>query len=114
MGAYESPDWGVAADVDADGFTDWVEVNLTHTNPTNAASCLRMVDLKPAPGPGGSLQVRWTSVEGVAYNVLRTTNLARLPAFERWVTNVPGQADFTTVVDTNAPNPSFYRVEVQR
>ena len=114
MGAYESPYWGVAADVDADGFTDWVEVNLTHTNPTNAASCLRMVDLKPAPGPGGSLQVRWTSVEGVAYNVLRTTNLARLPAFERWVTNVPGQADFTTVVDTNAPNPSFYRVEVQR
>ena len=114
MGAYESPYWGVAADVDADGFTDWVEVNLTHTNPTNAASFLRMVDLKTAPGPGGSLRVRWASVEGVTYNVLRLTNLASIPAFERWLTNVPGQADFTTVVDTKAPNPSFYRVEVQR
>jgi hypothetical protein len=42
MGAYESDDWGQSSDVDADGFSDWTEVYLTGTDPTNATSYLGM------------------------------------------------------------------------
>lgn len=111
MGAYESAYWGMYADVDGDGFTDWVEVDVTGTDPTNAASFLGMMEGGMLEA-GGGIVVRWQSVAGKLYHVDRATNLVEDPAFTNWMAGVPGLPDYTAVTDTTATaeGPYFYRV----
>ncbi len=113
IGAVESAWWGMFADVDADGFTDWTEVEVTGTDPTNASSFLGMMD--------GSVEavgmvIRWQSVEGLLYHVDRSLNLMASPAFQPLTSNITGQPGTTTVTDTTATaqSPYFYRVVVRK
>jgi hypothetical protein len=101
----------ISADPDQDGMNNWQEW-LAGTNPTNAASVLRLQ--RPLFVPG-SVTLTWSSVTNRAYFVERATNLALLPAFSLLQTNIQGLLDTTSFTDTNPPisGPAFYRVGVQ-
>jgi hypothetical protein len=100
-----------SADLDGDGCSNWQEWRAG-TDPTNAASCLRVQP--PAPGPAG-IVITWPSVGGVAYYLERSTDLTAQPSFQTIATNLPGLAGTTSFTDTNAtgPGPWFYRVGVR-
>jgi hypothetical protein len=98
------------ADVDGDGMNNWQEWR-TGTDPTNSSSALRL--LSPTR-TGTNVILTWQSVYGINYFLQRSTNLSSLPAFTPLATNLPGQWDTTTFIDTNAAISSrlFYRVGV--
>lgn len=134
MGAYEYPDpgsglpfswlqqYGFAtdgsadlADPDSDGLNNTQEY-ICGTNPTNAASALRLVSVVRNPT---SVAVSWESIYGIYYTLERSTNFCVDFAAQR--TNAPlatvyGQTGTTTFNDTNAPpaGTSFYRVGVKQ
>ncbi len=99
------------ADSDGDGMNNYEEWRAG-TNPTNAASVLRMISA--SPGPRG-VSISWQSVLGVGYYVERSTNLNVQVIFSAIATNIAGQSGSTTHMDTNAPFGSqlYYRVGVQ-
>ena len=96
-------------DPDQDGMNNWQEW-IAGTNPTNAASVLKM--LAPSNSTAG-VEVSWLSVPNRSYSLFLSTNLAA-PDFIPLATNIPGQTNTTTYVDTNATGagPFFYRAEV--
>jgi hypothetical protein len=96
------------ADPDHDGLNDWQEW-ICGTNPTNAASALRLISAVPA---GTNVTVSWQSVAGINYFLERSANLAT--PFAPLATNVVGQAGTTRYADANAVGlgPFFYRVGV--
>jgi hypothetical protein len=99
-------------DSDGDGMNNWQEA-VAGTNPTNAASVLKMLSVSNSIS--GSI-VKWQSVASKFYYLQRSTNLLVNPAFVSIYTNPPNLF-FTTLsfVDTTATNggPYFYRVQVQ-
>jgi hypothetical protein len=100
-----------ATDPDGDGHNTWQEWRAG-TDPTNAASALRVLSAIPS---GSSVAVSWQSVASRSYFVQRATNLATPPAFLTLQSNLAGNSGVTTYVDTNASGggPFFYRVGVQ-
>jgi hypothetical protein len=88
--------------------SNWQEW-MAGTDPTDAASLLRIVPLVITP-PG--LLLRWTSDASHAYFIERATGLGTAPAFSLLQTNVLGQQGTTTFTDTTAPwnGAAFYRV----
>ena len=101
----------IYADSDVDGLNNWQEW-LAGTNPTNAASVLRLQQTVVLPA---GVTLTWKSVTNRAYFVERATNLMPPPAFSLLETNIPGLPDTTSFTDTNSPvsGPAFYRVGVQ-
>jgi hypothetical protein len=99
-----------AADPDGDGLNNWQEWRCG-TDPTNAASALRLLALV---NRGTNVTVTWQSVAGVNYFLERCTSLGPAPAFTPLATGVPGQPGTTTYTDTNAIGSGrwFYRVGV--
>jgi hypothetical protein len=97
-------------DSDGDGMNNWQEW-IASTNPTNAASALRL--LTPAVA-GTNITVSWQSVLGIGYSLQRSTNLSVPGSFFPLATNLPGQAGTTSFTDTNAAGaaPLYYRVGV--
>ncbi|MGC3958206.1 MAG: choice-of-anchor Q domain-containing protein [Verrucomicrobiota bacterium] len=100
------------SDYDADAHTTWQEW-ITGTNPTNAASALRMLSIS---NTSSGIAVTWSSVTNRAYSLERATNLAASPAFGLVAqSNLTGLNGSTTITDTNSAGsgPFFYRVRVQ-
>jgi predicted amidohydrolase len=97
-------------DPDTDGLNNWQEWCCL-TDPTNALSALRL--LTPQ-SDGTNITVRWTSVAGVSYYLLRSAHLTVPSAYRLLATNILGQAGTTSYTDTNAArwSPLFYRVGV--
>jgi hypothetical protein len=83
------------------------------TNPTNAASVLRML---PPTASGPDVTLTWSSVETRAYALERATNLGVVPAFSLLQSNIAGLPGTTRWADTNASEsaPRFYRVRVEQ
>jgi hypothetical protein len=81
------------------------------TIPTDALSALRL--LTPE-SDGTNVTVRWTSVAGVSYYLLRSAHLTVPAAYRLLTTNILGQSGTTSYTDTNAAglSPLFYRVGV--
>jgi subtilisin family serine protease len=99
------------ADPDHDGQSNLAEW-LAGTNPTNAASCLRLTAVRAAAGNGFAVQ--WPSAPGRYYRLLRATNL--LTGFNRVVlTNIAATPPVNTLSDLGplAPAAAFYRVELE-
>jgi hypothetical protein len=82
------------------------------TNPTNAASVLRMLSAKPG---ATNVVVTWSSVPTRAYSLVRATNLAAALTFSVASSNIAGLAGTTSFIDTNPPagRGAIYRVAVQ-
>jgi hypothetical protein len=109
LAQYHLPTDGSAdlADTDADGHNAWQEWKAW-TNPTNALSVLQL--LTPQPQPDGLL-LTWQSVLGHNYSLERATNATG--PFSLLHSNIIGQADTTSVADTNLSGRAFlYRVSV--
>lgn len=101
------------ADSDADGLNNWQEW-VADTNPTNAASNLRIVG---ASHTNSATTVTWQSVSTRSYSVERSSQLSSSgTSFSAVATKVPGLADVTSYTDTNATTagPFFYRVVVRQ
>ena len=114
LGRFGLPTNGSAdyVDSDADGLNNWQEW-VAGTNPTNAASVLRIESATLAlPNPG--LAIRWLSVTNRFYFLERSTNLVQSGSFVVIQTNIPGQDGVTTFIHTNAVRaaPAWYRVGV--
>jgi len=97
-------------DSDGDGMNNWQEW-IAGTNPTNAASVLRMTSAAPA---ASGITVSWTSVSGRSYTLERSSNLGVAPAFSAVQSGLADPGGILTYTDTNAvgPGPFFYRVRV--
>ncbi|HLH56203.1 MAG TPA: immunoglobulin domain-containing protein [Verrucomicrobiae bacterium] len=110
--SYGLPSDGSAdyADTDGDGMNNWQEW-VCGTNPTNAASVLRL--LSASPISSNVLSLAWQSVPGRNYFVCRSPTLNA--PFSILATNIPGQPGLTIYRDTNAlsSGESLYRVGVQ-
>ena len=131
MGAYEFPfsfqlfyawlqQYGLPADgsanfidSDGDGLNNWQEWRAG-TNPTNSLAVLQIISAVPANN-FSRVNVTWQSVGGVNYFVQRGSDLSAQPIFSTLQSNIVGQADSTTYLDTSAvgSGPYFYRVGVQ-
>ena len=85
---------------------------IAGTNPTNAASVLKLAS--PTNSFSG-MKVMWQSVSGVTYYLQRSTNLSSQPPFTALVSNLTGQAVSTSYTDASATNatPYFYLIGVQ-
>ena len=100
-------------DSDNDGLSNWEEW-MAGTVPTNRLSLLQIETLTSESG-SGQFQVRWQSVSGKYYWVGSCETLTVPIFFTPFVSNVLGQAESTTVLDTRPPagGSRFYRVGVQ-
>jgi hypothetical protein len=78
---------------------------------TNPASVLALVSSVPDPADGG-VDVTWQSVNGIYYNLQRSTDLQSYTTIQ---TAIPGQPGTTVYTDTTATNLDhcFYRIDVQ-
>jgi subtilisin family serine protease len=99
------------ADPDHDGMSNLAEW-LAGTNPTNAASSLRLTVL-PVSNPN-SVSLAWASVAGKTYRLERSTNL--LTGFDSVVsTNIAATTPTNVLTDTAVlpGDTRFYRVGVE-
>jgi len=99
------------ADPDHDGMSNLAEW-IAGTNPTNAASCLRLTMVSATNA--NNVVVSWSSVAGKSYWLERSTNL--LTGFSTISTNIAATAPTNTQTDTAVlpGNTRFYRVGVQQ
>ena len=99
-------------DPDGDGMNNWQEW-ICGTNPTNAASVLKMLASQPGLS---SAAVTWLSVTNRIYFLQRVDDRSVQPAFVTLATNIPGRLGSTTFTDTNTAGtgPFFYRVGVHQ
>jgi hypothetical protein len=98
------------ADPDHDGQNNWQEWQAD-TNPTNAASVLRLTILSDT----APVAITFSSSAARLYTLLWCSNLT---ANSVWTpvpgqTDMPGNGDAITLTDTNPPAPVFYRVSVR-
>jgi hypothetical protein len=97
-------------DADGDGMNNYQEWQAG-TNPTNAASSLRLLSAAPN---GTNVIVTWRSVPGRSYFLEHSSNFGYWTSFFSIATNVAGQQGTTSFIDTNAATGGvlYYRVGV--
>ena len=106
-------DFGLGAtlrvDSDRDGMTDGAE-SAAGTDPLNPASRLRV---RSEEKRGSGIIVKWDSVEGKVYGILRTSSM--FDAFVPIASGIPATAPENTYIDTTTVGngPYFYKVRVE-
>ncbi|MGD0059239.1 MAG: fibronectin type III domain-containing protein [Verrucomicrobiia bacterium] len=97
-------------DPDGDGQNNMQEY-LAGTNPTNAASLLRIVSLAQV---AGNVQVSFTSVSGKYYTLERCQSLGG--AWTTLVDNIPGTGSIRQATDVGGASQSvaFYRIQLNQ
>lgn len=98
-------------DTDGDGMDNFDEY-IAGTNPTNAASVLKMLSVSSSVS---GTTVKWQSVSQKIYFLQRSSNLAGSPVFSSIRSNLSTFNTTSSFTDTNAvgTGPYFYRVGVQ-
>ena len=97
-------------DPDHDGLNNYQEW-VADTNPTNAASALRLIVVSNSP----PVAVTFSSSAARLYTLLSCTNLTRNSVWTPVLgqLDLPGSGAVLTLTDTNPPAPAFYRVSVR-
>ena len=100
-----------AEDKDEDGQCNYDEF-IAGTDPTDPMSLLKVSAV--AAGSGSTVIIRWQSVSGKFYSILRSSNLSE--GFEEIeATNIPATPpENSYTIDTNWASSFFYRVVVER
>jgi len=94
-------------DTDGDGVSDYAEF-IAGTNPTNAASSLKV--LSATPQPNGRMNLEWSAIPGRAYQVQSSTDLNAWDPISPWAQAVTSPGTYTT---TNVISGAvFFRVKV--
>jgi hypothetical protein len=96
------------SDQDGDGFCDLYEY-LAGTNPTNAASVLKVSSIEEQEA---GMVISWQSVTGKLYAVQRATNMVN-GLTERLASNIVANPPLNTYTATLDRVTRFYRVSVQ-
>lgn len=96
------------ADNDGDGQSNLSEY-LAGTNPTSAASVLRIVS---ATRDGSGFTLAFSSVAGKKYRIEYRDSLAAGSIWQTLQTNISGNGGIVSIVDPGAPSTRFYRVLV--
>jgi hypothetical protein len=97
-------------DYDGDGFCDLHEY-IAGTNPTNAASVLKVVQV--SPGAASGFVLNWASVAGKVYGVKWIADMMS-PPWETVAGNIAATPPLNVhTVGVTAANSGFYRVDVQ-
>jgi hypothetical protein len=105
----EAWDAEAMADRDGDGMAAWAEWTCG-TDPTEITSVLSVVAVEP--GSGQDVLVRWQSVAGKSYKVMRSTNLAEgFAPRASSITATPSQNTYTDNV--GIVDSVFYRVDLE-
>ena len=99
-----------AADRDGDGASNEAE-DIAQTNPLDPTSVFRILSIiRPTTT---STQLIWSSIPGVQYEILATTNLAVAFAQISGPTAIPAVGAATSWSDTpSGPAPKFYKVRI--
>jgi hypothetical protein len=97
-------------DSDGDGMNNWQEW-VAGTNPTNAASALRILSASPTDA---GVEVSWQSITDRSYYLQRAADLGGTVNFITVATNIVGLTNTTIYVDSNAigSGPFFYRIGI--
>jgi hypothetical protein len=97
-------------DHDGDGMSNWAEWRSA-TNPTNAASVLKVSSVGTSSAGAGTL-ITWQSVGGVLYSVERSSMLSGEPTFVPIASDIVGLTETTTYVDSmpSGGGARFYRI----
>ena len=104
----ESWDVEAMSDSDGDGMAAWAEW-ACGTDPTKRTSVLNVIAV--SPGSGQEVLVRWQSVEGRSYEVMRSTNLAE--GFASLASSIPATPSENTYTDTvSIADSVFYRIDL--
>jgi subtilisin family serine protease len=101
-----------SADADGDGASNYAEW-VAGTNPTNPASCLRL--LTPTVTATNSVIIQWPSVAGKSYRLVRATNL--VAGFDSIVrSNIAATPPTNSEPDTTVlpAQPLYYRILVEQ
>ena len=111
FGSFDNPAGADTADPDGDAVPNWMEYQAG-TNPTNAASRLRLL-ADTAPSSPAALSLHWLSAPGKRYVIESATNLATGP----WTTiagGIEGNGDWRSLsvgLPTNVT--CFYRIRIE-
>jgi len=97
-------------DSDGDGLNNWQEW-IAGTNPTNTASAFRILSVSSSEI---GVAVSWQSITDRSYSLQRATDLGGTVDFVTVATNIVGQTNTTTFIDSNAigSGPFFYRISI--
>lgn len=100
------------ADSDDDGMGDGAETRAG-TNPTNSASLFDIESQGSADWNGEGIVVRWQSVGGKQYEILRSTNIAS--GFTSIASHISATEPVNATTDTTATaeGPYFYKIRVE-
>jgi len=101
---------GAMEDRDGDGFSNLHEY-IAGTNPTNAASVLKVVQV--SPGATSNFIIQWPSVSGKVYDIRWLANLLT-PPWGTVASNLPATPTMNIyTVSVTGVESGFYRVDVQ-
>ena len=108
FGSLTAPGSGPNDDPDHDGMNNYQEY-IAGTDPTNAASVLRLTNVRPQ---GNSVQLSWQGGTNVYYRIQRTQTL-NPSNWQDIYTNPPSAVATGTFTDVLAPSGStYYRIKV--
>ena len=97
------------SDTDDDGFSDYVEIFTTMTDPTNNLSKFALRDLS---NHDGTNTISWFSSSGIVYNVLSRDNLIDDDWLLRDTVDGASLSNITDWVDNEGYTNRFYMITI--
>lgn len=97
-----------SADPDGDGVSNWAEY-VAGTNPNDASSVLKFVNIRP--GPGAGVYVEWSSVVNKTYTILWSADPST--GYDVLASGVLATPPVNTFFDPDLYPAGFYRVLIE-
>lgn len=95
------------ADTDGDGYSDYIEVYVTRTSPTNPENYLKITGITRVETGN---RITWPSAIGVLYYLERSANLLNAEGWGVLDGPLAGSGSDMSHDDADPPSPAFYRI----